>query len=653
MKDGIIKVASCTPQIKVADTDYNADRIIEQMNIAYEEGASIIAFPELCVTGATCRDLFCQAVLLSGAKAALAKIMKATEKINALVFVGLPMEIEGALYDVAAALYLGQIVGMTPRHSFDKRDSLGNARYFAGSYGAITDVIPTYKIEGIPGLNVGVCVGGDFYKSAYDFARTAKRGASLIVCMDATPELVTAENDRINRLTALSSQFDCDIIYASAGEGESTTDNVFAGQKLIIECGQIIAKSKCFDLSKDRHVCKKCGAVRRDGILIQDLDTAKSIYERMVNGPIAKMGCNGHCGKGKNADNMGTSVLIPITEPREVQLTRVFPKNPFVPASEDELKARCEKILTMQAMGLKKRLDHTGVKSVVLGISGGLDSTLALLVCAKAFDMAGRDRKGIISITMPCFGTTARTKGNASVLTELLGATLREINIEKAVNQHFEDIGHNPSDTNVTYENSQARERTQVLMDVANDTAGLVVGTGDMSELALGWATYNGDHMSMYDVNAGVPKTMLRHLVRYYADTCGDEKVAGILMDILDTPVSPELLPPKDGEISQCTENLVGPYELHDFFLYYCLRWGYGPQKIYRLAVAALDGQYEADVILSWEKKFFSRFIGQQFKRSCLADGPKIGSVGVGPRGDLCMPSDAVSRLWQAELEEM
>lgn len=631
MKDGFIKVAACTPVIKVADVDANVEKIIEAINDSYQKGARIIAFPELSITGATCGDLFMQASLMSAAREGLARIAETTKGLNTLVFVGLPMEIDGEMLDVAAALYDGLVVGIVPRKSFDKRDGMNLVRQFDASNGVITQFMPLFPIDGVFGLKVGVCIGADMYGNAYDFARCAKSGANLIICMDASPELVTSEDDVMNRLRALSNQFACNILYVNAGEGESTTDFVFSGRKAIIECGEIVAQSEAF----------------AGDAICEVLDASKAVHERVLHGNACAMG---KCNPKKHPEV--TTPSMPIVVAEDTELSRHFAKNPFIPESEVVLKNRCEKILIMQAMGLKKRIEHTNVKTVVMGISGGLDSTLVLLVCAKAFDLAGRPRKDIIAVTMPGFGTTKRTKSNATTLVEALGATLKDVSIEAAVRQHFSDIGHDENNRNVTYENAQARERTQVIMDMANDMDGLVVGTGDLSELALGWATYNGDHMSMYGVNGGIPKTMLRHLVAYYADTCGDETVSDTLNDILNTPVSPELLPPKDGEISQCTEELVGPYVLHDFFLYYALRWGYGPRKIYRLACAAIK-DYDAATILKWEKKFYWRFISQQYKRSCLPDGVKIGSVGVGPRGDLCMPSDAVANVWQKELEEM
>lgn len=632
MKDGFIKVAAVAPKIKVCDVDSNVEAIIDSIKLMHEKGARIIAFPELGITGATCADMYMQSSLIIAARQGLGRITEATQGLNTLVFVGVPIEVDGELLDAAAALYDGKLIGLTTRKSFDKRDMMNLTRYFAGAGGKISSVLPMYPIEGVFGLKVGVCIGDDIYGNAYDFARCAKNGANLIVCMDAHPELITSEEDIATRLKALSDQFACNILYVNAGEGESTTDFVFSGRTILVECGQVVAMSEAFT----------------GNCLCADLDCSKAIHERVLHASVG-------AGKKSSACNDAPDTVtptIPLVIEEETLLTRHFAKNPFVPEDENVLAKRCERILLMQAMGLKKRVEHTKVETVVMGISGGLDSTLALLVCAKAFDLAKIDRQKIIAVTMPGFGTTGRTKNNAVTLVKALGITLREVNIEASVRQHFADIGHDENDRNVTYENCQARERTQVLMDIANDTAGLVVGTGDLSELALGWATYNGDHMSMYGVNSGIPKTMLRHLVAYYANNCGNDIVRNTLIDILNTPVSPELLPPKDGEIAQCTEELVGPYELHDFFLYYMLRWGYSPKKIFRIAKIALP-EYDSATILKWEKKFYWRFFSSQFKRSCLADGVKIGSVGIGPRGDLCMPSDAVCEVWIKELEEM
>ena len=453
----------------------------------------------------------------------------------------------------------------------------------------------------------------------------ALSGATLIINPSASDEATGKDEYRRNLVSGQSARLLCGYIYASAGNGESTQDVVFSGHNIIAENGTILKEAKRF----------------ANETIYSVLDMSRLVGERRKN-------------TTWQSEEKENYQVIPFhLNVTETKLERFIDANPFVPDAKGKRDRRCDEILTIQAMGLKKRLEHTKSQCAVLGISGGLDSTLALLVTARAFDLCGLDRKQILAVTMPCFGTTDRTYTNACELTKRLGATLKEVDIKKAVTQHFEDIGHDPSDHSVTYENGQARERTQVIMDIANKFGGMVIGTGDLSELALGWATYNGDHMSMYGVNASVPKTLVRHLVRYYADTCDEEALSDILLDILDTPVSPELLPPKDGVISQKTEDLVGPYELHDFFLYHLLRFQCSPKKIYRIAKKAFEGKYEEEVILKWLKKFYWRFFSQQFKRSCLPDGPKVGSVAVSPRGDLRMPSDACVRIWIEELETL
>ena len=475
------------------------------------------------------------------------------------------------------------------------------------------------------GLRIGAEICEDLWSPNPPSTGHALAGATIIVNLSASDETTGKDQYRQSLIGGQSARLICGYVYASAGEGESTTDLVFGGHNLIAENGSLLSQSKRF----------------QNETIYGEIDIRRLRSERRKNTTFM-------------AEKMNEYEKIAFSlQPVEVVLTRNFAPCPFVPSDKADRDRRCEEILCIQAMGLKKRLKHTNCKSAVVGISGGLDSTLALLVTVKAFDMLGMERSQIISVTMPCFGTTDRTYTNACDLTRKLGATLREVDIKEAVNQHFEDIGHDKESHDVTYENSQARERTQVLMDIANQCGGLVIGTGDMSELALGWATYNGDHMSMYGVNASVPKTLVRHLVRYYADTCGDEVLSRTLLDVLDTPVSPELLPPKDGEISQKTEDLVGPYELHDFFLYYILRFGYEPAKIFRIAKKAFAGSYDDETILKWMKTFYRRFFSQQFKRSCLPDGPKVGSVAVSPRGDLRMPSDASARIWLENLDHI
>ena len=482
-----------------------------------------------------------------------------------------------------------------------------------------------FACEELPQLVTAVEICEDLWAPNPPSISHALSGATLIINPSASDEATGKDEYRRNLVSGQSARLLCGYIYASAGNGESTQDVVFSGHNIIAENGTILKEAKRF----------------ANETIYSVLDMSRLVGERRKN-------------TTWQSEEKENYQVIPFhLNVTETKLERFIDANPFVPDAKGKRDRRCDEILTIQAMGLKKRLEHTKSQCAVLGISGGLDSTLALLVTARAFDLCGLDRKQILAVTMPCFGTTDRTYTNACELTKRLGATLKEVDIKKAVTQHFEDIGHDPSDHSVTYENGQARERTQVIMDIANKFGGMVIGTGDLSELALGWATYNGDHMSMYGVNASVPKTLVRHLVRYYADTCDEEALSDILLDILDTPVSPELLPPKDGVISQKTEDLVGPYELHDFFLYHLLRFQCSPKKIYRIAKKAFEGKYEEEVILKWLKKFYWRFFSQQFKRSCLPDGPKVGSVAVSPRGDLRMPSDACVRIWIEELETL
>ena len=478
----------------------------------------------------------------------------------------------------------------------------------------------------MPHFSVAAEICEDLWVPAPPSLRHTLAGATVVVNLSASDELVGKDTYRRQLVASHSASCICGYVYASAGDGESTTDLVFGGHNIIAENGLVLKEAKRF----------------QNETIYSDLDVDRIVSERRRMTSFPAQSSEGY-------------TVVPFAVRREeTELIRVFDPHPFVPSSKRDRDKRCDEILTIQAMGLKKRLAHTHCRSAVVGISGGLDSTLALLVTARAFDMLGIPRENILSVTMPCFGTTDRTYHNACELTRALGATLKEVNIRKAVMQHFEDIGHDPAVHDVTYENSQARERTMILMNLANQSGGLVIGTGDLSELALGWATYNGDHMSMYAVNASVPKTLVRHLVRYFADTCGDESLTKVLLDVLDTPVSPELLPPtENGTISQKTEDLVGPYELHDFFLYYMLRVGFGPAKIYRIARKTFEGVYDAETIFKWLKKFYWRFFSQQFKRSCLPDGPKVGSVAVSPRGDLRMPSDAAVRIWIDELEKI
>ncbi|WP_300840261.1 NAD(+) synthase [uncultured Acetatifactor sp.] len=636
MKQGFVKVAAATPRIKVADPVYNGGVICEKLEEAWGKGAKVIVFPELCITGYTCGDLFLQGLLLEEASRQLLRIAEHTRGKDALVMVGLPMERDGRLYNVGAVLWNGEILGLVPKANIPSYAEFYEGRHFTAgntapvpfSIGGKTVPFGTnilFDCETVHGLTVGCEICEDLWVADAPAVNHALKGATIVANLSASNETVGKDEYRELLVKSVSARLICGYVYTSAGEGESTQDLVFGGHNLIAENGVILAQIKKF-------TCET---------IYSDIDVQKLLLERRRMGTFGK-------------EPEGAYVKVPFRlEVAETVLERSFGSMPFVPGDEETRRRRCEEILSIQSYGLKKRYEHTGLTTAVLGISGGLDSTLALLVTVRTFDMLGLDRKGIVTVTMPGFGTTDRTYENACQLARTLGAALEEVDIRQAVEVHFRDIGQDADNHDVTYENAQARERTQVLMDIANHRNGLVIGTGDMSELALGWATYNGDHMSMYGVNAGVPKTLVRHLVQYYADTCNDSALSAVLADVLDTPVSPELLPPVDGVISQRTEDLVGPYELHDFFLYYMLRCGYPPAKVYRVAKLAFQGQYEDGTILKWLKAFYRRFFAQQFKRSCLPDGPKVGSVALSPRGDLRMPSDASARLWLDEVEKL
>ena len=637
MNQGFVCVAAGTPKTTVADPKANREEIERLIGEMAEKRAKIMVLPELCLTGYECRDLFWQQKLIDSAKEELLALAEDTKGVDALIFVGLPFEAKGKLYNVAAALNHGRVLGLVPKTNLPNYNEFYEMRNFEPASGGVTSVmlgeneVPfgtdiLFRAEGMPHLTVAAEICEDLWVPAPPSLRHTLAGATVVVNLSASDELVGKDTYRRQLVSSHSASCICGYVYASAGDGESTTDLVFGGHNIIAENGSILKEAKRF----------------QNETIYSDLDVDRIVSERPRMTSFPAQSSEGY-------------TVVPFAVRREeTELIRAFDPHPFVPSSKRDRDKRCDEILTIQAMGLKKRLEHTHCRSAVVGISGGLDSTLALLVTARAFDMLGISRENILSVTMPCFGTTDRTYNNACELTRTLGATLKEVNIRKAVMQHFEDIGHDPEVHDVTYENSQARERTMILMNLANQSNGLVIGTGDLSELALGWATYNGDHMSMYAVNASVPKTLVRHLVRYFADTCGDESLTKVLLDVLDTPVSPELLPPtENGTISQKTEDLVGPYELHDFFLYYMLRVGFGPAKIYRIARKTFEGVYDTETIFKWLKKFYWRFFSQQFKRSCLPDGPKVGSVAVSPRGDLRMPSDAAVRIWIDELEEM
>lgn len=634
MRHGFVKVAAVTPDIKVADVWQNKEAVSTELLAAERAGAKVIVFPELCITGYTCGDLFAQDILLKEARAALRQIADETREMDALVFVGLPLAVDGKLYNVAAALNRGKILGFTTKTFLPNYGEFYEMRQFSPgpekarriSYeGEEVWFGPQliYQAEEMEELIVSAEICEDVWSAVPPSIQSAREGALLIVNLSASDETIGKDSYRRDLIKGQSARLIAGYVYANAGDGESTTDVVFGGHNIIAENGSILKENRRFTNER----------------IISEIDVQRLLSERRKNTTF------------QMEQEPSLPRILFHTKAEQTPLTRTFARTPFVPADNVKRETRCEEILMIQAMGLKKRLLHTGAKTAVVGISGGLDSTLALLVTAKAFDLIGKDRSEIIAVTMPCFGTTDRTYQNACLMSKKLGATLREVPIAEAVKVHFQDIGHDEKKHDVTYENAQARERTQVLMDIANKESGMVIGTGDMSELALGWATYNGDHISMYGVNASVPKTLVRHLVQYCADTCEDGALKKILSDVLDTPVSPELLPPKDGEIAQITEDLVGPYELHDFYLYYMLRFGFAPSKIYRLARETFAGMYDEEVILKWLKTFYRRFFSQQFKRSCLPDGPKIGTVALSPRGDLRMPSDACAAVWLKELE--
>lgn len=636
MRNGFVKVAAVTPRIKVADVPYNAGQICDGIKEASKMGAKIIVFPELCLTGYTCEDLFLQEILLEEARQQLMVVAESTAKTDALVFVGLPIERENKLYNAAAVLHNGKVKSFIPKSQIPNYGEFYEARHFAkGNDIPVTfefagEEVPfganiLFETDAIKGLVIGCEICEDVWSVNPPSTGHALAGATVIVNLSASNETVAKDEYRRELIAATSARLLAGYVYASIGEGESTGDLVFGGHNIIAENGRIIAQSERF----------------QNEITYSELDIQKLRMERRKN--------NTFC-----PNEESDYIIVPFAlEKGDTFLSRTFEKMPFVPDDKIQREKRCEEIISMQAFGLKKRYEHIGCKTAVIGISGGLDSTLALLVTARTFDMLSINRKNIYAITMPCFGTTDRTYDNACELSRILGTTLEEIDVKEAVTLHFRDIGQDCNSHDVTYENAQARERTQILMDIANRVNGLVIGTGDMSELALGWATYNGDHMSMYGVNAGVPKTLVKHLVKYYADSSDSEELKNILLDIVDTPVSPELLPPVGGTISQKTEDLVGPYELHDFFLYYMLRCGFEPQKIYRIAVESFQEVYSCEVILKWLKIFYKRFFTQQFKRSCIPDGPKVGSVSLSPRGDLRMPSDACVKIWLEQLESL
>ena len=635
MKDGFIKIAAISPEVRPADCGFNAGRIISAAKKAVSDGVKIAVFPELCITGYTCGDLFLQQALLKGAEEALARIVRETASLDCFIIVGLPVRKGSRLYNCAAAVCAGELLGLVPKVNIPNYSEFYEARHFSSGNECgniisdfLGDSVPMtpnilFKCDEMPELVIGAEICEDLWVVSPPSDRLAAAGASVICNLSASDETIGKAAYRRQLVKAQSAKLMAAYVYSDAGFGESTQDMVFSGHCIIAENGSVLSETRTYS----------------PGMAVSEADVSRLMSERRRMTTYSAP-----------ADMLTVHFSLKCSP---TELTRNIPKHPFVPADKNDLAERCDEILTMQASGLAVRLKHIGCDTAVIGLSGGLDSTLALIVAVKAFDILKLDRKGIITVTMPCFGTTKRTKNNAYMLADAYGTSYEEVDITASVRRHFEDIGHDESVHDVTYENCQARERTQVLMDTANQAGGIVIGTGDLSELALGWATYNGDHMSMYGVNCSIPKTLVRHLVSFEASR-SEKKLSDVLTDILDTPVSPELLPPSEsGEIAQKTEDIVGPYELHDFFLYYLLRFGFMPSKIYRLAQLAFIDRYDSGVIKKWLKIFIKRFFTQQFKRSCIPDGPKVGSVTLSPRGDWRMPSDASAALWLEDAEKI
>ena len=641
MDYGFVKVAACVPSVKVANCPYNIAEIEKEIILADGKGVEIIAFPELSVTAYTCGDLFAQQLLLDEAERGLIKVLSDTRQLDIIAILGMPIAIDGALLNAAVVIQRGKVLGVVPKTFLPNYKEFYEKRWFTSSRDIHIDnvrlcgqTVPlgTDLLFETSNTTFGIELCEDAWAVIPPSSRLALEGAEIIFNLSASDESIGKHNYLCLLIAQQSARCIGGYVLSSCGFGESTTDVVFAGNGLIYENGQLLNRSDRFSFKPQT--------------IISEIDVEKLRTERRVNTTFAAC-------RATLSGNPFRRIATEQVNPRDIVMTRSFDPHPFVPQGPT-LDERCEEIFSIQTTGLAQRLVHTHAKSAVVGISGGLDSTLALLVCARTFDRLGWDRKGIVGVTMPGFGTTDRTYRNALSLMESLGVTIREVSIRKACLQHFADIGHDEKIHDVVYENSQARERTQLLMDIANQTWGLVIGTGDLSELALGWATYNGDHMSMYGVNGSVPKTLVRHLVKWVACNGVDEASRATLLDIVDTPISPELIPANpDGQISQVTEDLVGPYELHDFFLYYVMRWGFRPAKVYWLAMQAFKGSYDDETVKKWLKTFCRRFFNQQFKRSCLPDGPKVGSLSISPRGDWRMPSDACSDSWLAEVEAL
>lgn len=641
MNYGFVRVATAIPSVKVGDCKYNAQQIENLIIQAEGKGVEIICFPELCITAYTCGDLFNQKLLTDEAEMGLISILDFTRSLDIISIVGLPIYYNGVLFNCAAVIQKGRILGLIPKTYLSNYRELNEMRWFAPGY-VLSDAnvmicgqtvpLTNQLIFSTPSCRFGVELSQDAFAPIPLSSELSLRGAEIIFNIGAESESTGKHDFLKSHLAHQSARCHCGYVFAGAGFGESTQDIVFAGKGLIYENGKLLAEAERFSL--------------REQLIVSEIDIENLRIDRQTDTAFRSSIARTQSEKYKQIDTEFYTL-------KDFDLSRNINPLPFVPSS-NKMHEQCEEIFAIQIEGLAKRLIHTQTRTAVIGISGGLDSTLALLVCAKTFDKLGLSRRGIVGVTMPGFGTTDRTYTNAINLMRILDITVREIDIKNACLQHFEDIGANPDKHDVTYENSQARERTQILMDVANQMNGLVIGTGDLSELALGWATYNGDHMSNYSVNASVPKTLIRHLVTWIAKTIIDEEARPTLFDIVDTPISPELIPAdENGEIRQKTEDLVGPYELHDFFLYYTLRYGYRPSKIFFLAEQAFKGKYTIDVIHKWLTTFYRRFFSQQFKRSCMPDGPKVGSCCLSPRGNWQMPSDASATAWLEECNSL
>ena len=635
MKNGFVKVRACAPEIRVADCEYNAKSIIECMKAAECDSVELLTLPELCVTGATCGDLFLQKTLIDGAYNAIAEILKASRKMSLVTVFGVPFSNGGKLYNCAFAVSRGRVLGIVPKSNVKNYGEHSESRYFAAAPMEVSQVdifddsCPfgvnvLFTACGCEGFTFAIEMFDDLLSPVQPSSLAAGASAQIILAMGADNEAVCKAKRRRELINAQSARLNCGYIFANAGYGESSSDMVFSGHSIVSERGHTLSENKLFSMQS----------------ATSEIDLDRLNYERIRK-------------TGFSIDADGYTRAYFEMSDKDFELARKIEKLPFVPENKAERAVRCESILEIQAQGLARRMSHTGAKRAVIGISGGLDSTLAIIAAVYAFDLLGKSRKDILAVTMPCFGTTARTRSNAEILCDELGVSFKCVDISESVRRHFKDIGHDEKKLDTTFENSQARERTQVLMDIANAEGGLVIGTGDLSELVLGWATYNGDHMSMYGVNASIPKTLIRHIAEHFAATCGNTTLEKVVRDILATPVSPELLPASEDEITQKTEDLVGPYELHDFFLYYMLRFGFTPTKIYLLACVAFRDEYDSATILKWLKTFVRRFFAQQFKRSCLPDGAKVGTISVSPRGDLRMPSDASATLWLGELDKL